>query len=106
MVRILNAVADAPDGLTASEINALVLNKGLLLELVKFRGKRVGVSLKAGGGVPVVLLEGLGETTLTPSNPRPAPTTLYHYRNTLLRLQALRTSEREEGCKRTSTTLK
>ena len=50
--RILNAVADAQDGLTASQINALVLNKGL---------------------------------TLTPSNPRPAPTTLYHYRNTLLR---------------------
>ena len=34
----------------------------LLLELVKFRGKRVGVSVKAGGGVPVVFLEGLGET--------------------------------------------
>ena len=30
----------------------------LLLELVKFRGKRVGV-IKAGGGVPVVFLEGL-----------------------------------------------
>ena len=59
--RILNAVADAPDGLTASEINALVLNKGL---------------------------------TLTPSNPRPAPTTLYHYRNTLLRLQALKRTGR------------
>ena len=59
--RILNAVADAPDGLTASEINELVLNKGL---------------------------------TLTPSNPRPAPTTLYHYRNTLLRLQALKRTGR------------
>lgn len=54
--RILHAVADAPDGLTAREINELVLNKGL---------------------------------TLTPGNPRPAPTTLYHYRNTLLRLQLL-----------------
>ena len=54
--RILSAVADAPDGLTASEINELVLNKGV---------------------------------TLTPNNPRPAPTTLYHYRNTLLRLQAI-----------------
>ena len=54
--RILSAVADAPDGLTAGEINELVLSKGL---------------------------------TLTPNNPRPAPTTLYHYRNTLLRLQAI-----------------
>ena len=55
--RILSAVANAPHGLTASEINDLVLNKGL---------------------------------TLTPNNPQPAPTTLYHYRNTLLRLQVLR----------------
>ena len=55
--RILHAVADAPNGLTASDINELVLTKGL---------------------------------TLTPSNPRPAPTTLYHYRNTLLRLQAVK----------------
>ena len=30
------------------------------------------------------------EITLTPGNPRPAPTTLYHYRNTLLRLQLLK----------------
>ena len=55
--RILNAVAHAPHGLTASEVNDLVLNKGL---------------------------------TLTANNPQPAPTTLYHYRNTLLRLQVLR----------------
>ena len=34
----------------------------LLLELVEFRGQRVGVSRRAGGGVAVVLLEGLGET--------------------------------------------
>ena len=54
--RILNAVADAPNGLTASEINDLVLKKGV---------------------------------TLTRRNPRPAPTTLYHYRNTLLHLHAL-----------------
>lgn len=54
--RILSAVADSPQGLTAKEINDLVLTKGL---------------------------------TLTPRNPRPAPTTLYHYRNTLLRLRIL-----------------
>ena len=34
----------------------------LLLELVKFRGKGVGGSLKAGGGVLVVFLQSLGET--------------------------------------------
>lgn len=34
----------------------------------------------------LVLTKGL---TLTPRNPRPAPTTLYHYRNTLLRLRVL-----------------
>ena len=34
----------------------------LLRELVKFGGKGVGVSLKAGGGVPVVFLQGFGET--------------------------------------------
>lgn len=55
--RLLSAIADAKTGLTAKEINNLVLNK---------------------------------KVTLTPGNPRPAPTTLYHYRNTLLRLQLLK----------------
>ena len=55
--RLLSAIADAKTGLTAKEINNLVLNK---------------------------------KVTLTPGNPSPAPTTLYHYRNTLLRLQLLR----------------
>ena len=54
--RLLKAVADAPDGLRAREINALVLERGL---------------------------------TLTPRRSSPKPTTLYHYRNTLLRLGAL-----------------
>lgn len=49
-------MAEPPQGLTASEINDLVLNHGL---------------------------------TLTANNPHPAPTTLYHYRNTLLRLQLI-----------------
>ena len=55
--RLLSAIADIKRGLTAKEINNLVLNQ---------------------------------KVTLTPGNPRPAPTTLYHYRNTLLRLQLLR----------------
>ena len=55
--RILGAVAAAPEGLTASEINESVLKKGL---------------------------------RLTQTNSRPAPSTLYHYRNTLLRLHVLK----------------
>lgn len=54
--RLLSAIADNPKGLTAKEVNDLVLNQKI---------------------------------TLTPSNPRPAPTTLYHYRNTLLRLDLI-----------------
>ena len=42
--------------------------------------------LTAGKINELVLDKGL---TLTPNNPRPAPTTLYHYRNTLLRLQVI-----------------
>ena len=53
--RLLQAVADAPAGLRAREINGLVLEHGL---------------------------------TLTPRRLPPKPTTLYHYRNTLLRLTA------------------
>ena len=36
-----------------------------------------------------------GEVTLTPRDSRPKPTTLYHYRNTLLRLGALRRAGRK-----------
>ena len=54
--RILSAVGNNPQGLTAKEINDLVLTRGL---------------------------------ALTPHKSRPAPTTLYHYRNTLLRLRIL-----------------
>ena len=54
--RLLAAVAAAPAGLRARDVNALVLN---------------------------------GRVTLTPRRPRPKPTTLYHYRNTLIRLGAL-----------------
>ena len=54
--RLLTAVAAAPAGLRARDVNALVLD----------------------GGVQ-----------LTPRRPRPKPTTLYHYRNTLVRLGAL-----------------
>lgn len=54
--RLLTAVAAAPGGLRAREVNALVLD---------------------------------GRVKLTPRTPRPKPTTLYHYRNTLVRLGAL-----------------
>ena len=54
--RLLKAVGDAPGGLRANEINALVLDQAVVL---------------------------------TPANPHPKPTTLYHYRTTLLRLNAL-----------------
>ena len=54
--RLLTAVAAAPAGLRARDVNALVLD---------------------------------GCITLTPRRPRPKPTTLYHYRNTLIRLGAL-----------------
>ena len=54
--RLLQAVGNAPRGLHARDINALVLEKGV---------------------------------TLTPRLAVPKPTTLYHYRNTLLRLGAL-----------------
>ena len=54
--RLLTAVAAAPRGLRARDVNALVLE---------------------------------GHVTLTPRTPRPKPSTLYHYRNTLVRLGAL-----------------
>ena len=54
--RLLWAVGQAPNGLRARDINALVLQHGL---------------------------------TLTPRRFLPKPTTLYHYRNTLLRLSAI-----------------
>lgn len=54
--RLLSAVANTPHGLTATEINDLVLTSGLML---------------------------------APHKSPPAPTTLYHYRNTLLRLRIL-----------------
>lgn len=57
MHRLLSAIAEIKTGLTAKEINNLVLSQKI---------------------------------TLTPGNPHPAPTTLYHYRNTLLRLQLLK----------------
>ena len=38
----------------------------LVLEFVEFRGKRLGVSLNAGGGVSVVFQQGLGEADCGP----------------------------------------